>query len=125
MQDVRVAILGASGWLGKVHTMAFQTFPQFMGTARGTARVAALVDAKPERAADLALRAPGARILTDWRAAVADPEIDLIDICLPDSLHTRWRRRRFWQASTSIAKSRWPTPPPRPASWLIWRAPRG
>jgi predicted dehydrogenase len=87
MADVRVAILGASGWMGKTHIMAFQTFPQFMGTTHGTARIAALVDANPATAADLMQRAPGARMLPDWQAAVADPDIDLIDICLPDSLH--------------------------------------
>lgn len=87
MAEVRVAVLGASGWMGKVHTMAFQTFPHFLGTAHGTARVTALVDANPDRARDLAARTPGARILPDWQAAVNDPEVDLIDICLPDSLH--------------------------------------
>ena len=61
MSDVRVAILGAAGWMGKVHTMAFQTFPQFMGTAGGTARIVALVARPTAQAADLAARAPGAR----------------------------------------------------------------
>lgn len=87
MKPVRVAILGASGWMGKVHSMAFQTFPHFMGSADGTARIAALVVNDPAADADLATRAPGARILTDWRDAMNDPDIDLIDICLPDKLH--------------------------------------
>lgn len=87
MQSVRVAILGASGWMGKTHTMAFQAFPQFMGTAEGTARIVCLVAANPAAQADLALRAPEARIVTDWRDAVNDPDVDLIDICLPDNLH--------------------------------------
>lgn len=87
MAEVRVAVLGASGWMGKVHTMAYQTFPHFLGTAGGTARVVALVEGNPEAAADLAFRAPGAKILRSWRDAVQDPGIDLIDICLPDSLH--------------------------------------
>lgn len=87
MREIRVAILGASGWMGKVHTMAFQTFPHFFGSAEGTARIVALVEANPAAAADLAARAPGARILSDWEAAIADPDVDLIDICLPDSLH--------------------------------------
>jgi predicted dehydrogenase len=87
MTEVRVAVLGASGWMGKVHTMAYQTFPHFLGTSGGTARVVALVEDNPHAAADLAFRAPGARILRSWRDAVADPDIDLIDICLPDSLH--------------------------------------
>ncbi|MBP0483575.1 Gfo/Idh/MocA family oxidoreductase [Sagittula sp. M10.9X] len=87
MREIRVAVLGASGWMGKVHTMAYQTFPHFFGTGGGTARVVALVETNPQAAKDLAFRAPGARILQDWEAAVTDPEIDLIDICLPDSLH--------------------------------------
>lgn len=87
MAAVKVAVLGASGWMGKVHTMAYQTFPHFLGTDGGTAKVVALVEENVQAAAELALRAPGARILTSWRDAVQDPDIDLIDICLPDSLH--------------------------------------
>jgi predicted dehydrogenase len=87
MKPVRVAILGASGWMGKVHSMAFQTFPQFLGTADGTARIVSVVVNTPAALPDLAVQAPGARVLTDWMDAVKDPEVDLIDICLPDSLH--------------------------------------
>ncbi|OLP57871.1 oxidoreductase [Xaviernesmea oryzae] len=87
MTDVKVAVLGGSGWMGRIHTMAFQTFPHFFGTSHGTARVVAIVDRDPARADDLARRAPGAKILQDWRQVVNDPEIDLIDICLPDNLH--------------------------------------
>ena len=87
MTVVNVAVLGASGWMGKVHTMAYQTFPHFLGTGGGTAHVAALVEANPAAAKDLAFRAPNAKILTRWEDAVNDPDIDLIDICLPDNLH--------------------------------------
>ena len=87
MTQINVAVLGASGWMGKIHTMAYQTFPHFFGTSGGTAKVSILVGTNPNAAADLTERAPGAKILYDWRAAIADPEIDLIDICLPDHLH--------------------------------------
>ncbi|WP_136442466.1 Gfo/Idh/MocA family protein [Pacificoceanicola onchidii] len=87
MTEVRVAVLGASGWMGKVHTMAYQTFPHFFGESGGTARVVALVEANAEAAKALAFRAPGARIVGDWKEAVNDPDVDLIDICLPDNLH--------------------------------------
>lgn len=87
MSEVRVAVLGASGWMGKVHTMAYQTFPHFFGVSDGTARIVALVDSNPDHAEDISNRAPGARIYQDWKLAVADPEVDLIDICLPDHLH--------------------------------------
>lgn len=87
MREIKVAILGAAGWMGRVHCMAFQTFPHFFGTEHGTARVAALVASNPQSAQDLAFRAPGAKLLSDWRDAINDPEIDLIDICLPDNMH--------------------------------------
>ncbi|MDA9215072.1 Gfo/Idh/MocA family oxidoreductase, partial [Planktomarina temperata] len=67
--------------------MAYQTFPHFLGEGHGTARVVALVEANPQAADELSFRAPGAKILQSWKDAVNDPDIDLIDICLPDSLH--------------------------------------
>lgn len=87
MVEVRVAVLGASGWMGKVHTMAYQTFPHFMGTGGGTAKVVILVEGNPSAAADLGFRAPDARIMESWQQAVQDPDVDLVDICLPDNLH--------------------------------------
>ena len=86
MKEVRVAVLGASGWMGKVHTMAYHTFPHFFGDDGGTAQITALVSTTAD-AADLAFRAPGAKIMRTWKQAVADPDIDLIDICLPDNMH--------------------------------------
>ncbi|WP_284778111.1 Gfo/Idh/MocA family oxidoreductase [Agrobacterium sp. lyk4-40-TYG-31] len=87
MTEIKVAVLGASGWMGKVHTMAYQTFPHFFGVSGGTAKIVALVEGNPLAAEDLTNRAPGAKILQDWKLAVSDPDIDLIDICLPDNLH--------------------------------------
>ena len=84
---VRVAVLGASGWMGRVHTMAYQTFPHFFGPSHGTAEVVALVEGDAAAAANLGFRAPGARIVDDWREVVEAPDVDLIDICLPDALH--------------------------------------
>jgi len=87
MTEIRVAVLGASGWMGKVHTMAYQTFPHFFGTEGGTARVVTLVDRNPARAQELAARVPGARIVQDWREVIADPEVDLVD---PAPGRRRW-----------------------------------
>lgn len=87
MTEIKVAVLGASGWMGKVHTMAYQTFPHFFGVSGGTAKIVALVEGNPLAAEDLTNRVPGAKILRDWKLAVSDPDIDLIDICLPDNLH--------------------------------------
>ncbi len=87
MKEVKVAVLGASGWMGKVHTMAYQTFPHFFGVSNGTAKVVAVVVNKPDADPELRHRAPDAKILQNWQDAVADPEVDLVDICLPDNMH--------------------------------------
>ena len=65
MTEVRVAVLGAGGWMGRVHTMAYQTFPHFFGDGNGTARVTALVGNDPTTLNDLAFRAPVAKLSTD------------------------------------------------------------
>ncbi len=40
MKPVRVAILGACGWMGKVHTMAYGNIPFLFGEENGSAEVA-------------------------------------------------------------------------------------
>lgn len=87
MNEVRVAVLGASGWMGKVHTMAYQTFPHFFGDSHGKARIVALVEGNSLSAKELRERTPDAKIYKTWQEAVNDPDVDLIDICLPDNLH--------------------------------------
>ncbi|MGO7418184.1 gfo/Idh/MocA family oxidoreductase, partial [Rhizobium ruizarguesonis] len=64
--------------------MAYQTFTHFFGVSDGTARIVALVEGPSKTAGDLSHRETGARILKDWNLAVADPDVDLIDICLTD-----------------------------------------
>jgi len=85
--SVKVAILGASGWMGKVHTMAYLNLPFLFGPERGSAEVAWLVDGQPERVAISVRSIPGVRTSADWHEVIADPQVDLVDICLPDSLH--------------------------------------
>lgn len=87
MKEVRVAVLGASGWMGKVHTMAYQTFPHFFGDSHGKAKVVALVEGNSSSVKELSERTPDAKIYKTWQEAVNDPDVDLIDICLPDNLH--------------------------------------
>lgn len=87
MSEIRVAVLGARGWMGRIHTMAYQNIASFYGTSHGKATVAMLVTSDPDAVDDLRAQAPQARIVPHWQQAIDDPDIDLIDICLPDSLH--------------------------------------
>lgn len=87
MKKTRVAILGACGWMGKVHTMAYQNIPLLFGNDNGTAEIAWLVDGDAKALAKVAEIIPGAKSTTDWRDAIKDPSVDLVDICLPDQFH--------------------------------------
>ena len=70
MTEVKVAVLGASGWMGKVHTMAYQTFPHFFGESGGTARVAALVGGRPLQDQVSLTAAPGLLLAQPIRSFV-------------------------------------------------------
>ncbi|TIQ02472.1 MAG: Gfo/Idh/MocA family oxidoreductase, partial [Mesorhizobium sp.] len=82
-RSVKVAVLGACGWMGKVHTMSYQNIPFIFGSDKGTAEIDGSAQAL-EKSGKLV---PNAKLSTDWRVAVADPSVELVDICLPDSLH--------------------------------------
>src|SRR3954469_23833830 len=87
MRTVRVALLGACGWMGKCHSLGYRSaallFPE-MGAAP---EIVWLVDSAERRLAELQPVYGGARISTDWREAITDPEVGLVDVCLPDHLH--------------------------------------
>ena len=87
MDKVRVAVLGACGWMGKVHTMSYQNIPFIFGNDNGLAEVRWLVDGDATLLAKSAALVPGAKTSSNWQDAVNDPDVDLVDICLPDSLH--------------------------------------
>lgn len=87
MKRIKVAVLGACGWMGKVHTMAYRNLPFLFGADNGAADVVWLVDGDAAKLTAVAELVPGARAASDWREAVADESVDLVDICLPDTLH--------------------------------------
>jgi predicted dehydrogenase len=76
-QAIRVAIVGC-GWAGAMHAQAFR---------RLGVEVRWAVDTQHERAAALAGAQTGTHIAMDYRAALADPDVDAVDICLPHNLH--------------------------------------
>lgn len=86
MKEMQAALLGG-GSIGKVHAYAYQTLPFFMKPMPVKPRIKYIVNSRPETAAEAASLIEGAIPLTDWREAVSDPEIEIVDICLPNHLH--------------------------------------
>lgn len=91
MRSVNVAVLGACGWMGKVHSGAYRRWRGHFEAQGAELSVAWLVDQDLEQARGMAATLGGGdvavRVSEDWRDAVQDPKVDLVDICLPDNLH--------------------------------------
>jgi predicted dehydrogenase len=77
-KKLKVAILGA-GLIAPNHAAGFQEVPDL-------AQVVAVCDINRESAENLATLFD-ARVCTDYRELLADPEIDLVDVLLPHNLH--------------------------------------
>ena len=74
----RVAIIGAG--IGSQHLAGYQRLA-------GRFEVTTICDLDRERAQQVAASAGGVAVRTDSAEVLADPDIDIVDICLPPDLH--------------------------------------
>jgi predicted dehydrogenase len=82
-RGLRVALIGYS-FMGRIHAQAWQSAPRFFGV---DATVDLVVGRDARGVGEFARRFGIPRTATDWRAAVDDPSIDAVDICVPGDLH--------------------------------------
>jgi len=78
MKKVIVAIIGAG--VGRKHYFAFLDLPELYN-------VIAVCDVNTARARAFVEDGHQARVTDDYASILADPDIELIDICLPPHLH--------------------------------------
>jgi predicted dehydrogenase len=83
---ITIAILGG-GFMGSAHAANYRALD-------GRVRVKTVAARTTERAAKVAA-AVGADLTTDLDAAVRDPDVDAVDICLPTPLHRDAAERAF------------------------------
>ncbi|MFH1084501.1 MAG: Gfo/Idh/MocA family oxidoreductase, partial [Chloroflexota bacterium] len=76
---LRLAIVGV-GWAGHRQALA-------VGELGRKVSLAALMDSDPAHLAVMARELGVARTFSDYRAALADPDIDAVSICTPHPLH--------------------------------------
>jgi predicted dehydrogenase len=75
------------GWMGKLHSRAYQVLPMVYPELKIRPRLVHAADTAAERA-DYAREVLGyARAGTDYRDVLADPEVDVVSICAPNLLH--------------------------------------
>lgn len=79
-----VALIG-TGFMGKCHALAWRTVAATFGGAHP--RLEVLCDASQESAERHAAQFGFAHSTTDWRAAIADPAVDVVSITTPNGMH--------------------------------------
>jgi len=82
---LRFGLIG-SGYMGRAHAIALHSAAAAFG-ADYAVECATLADVTPERARQAAETLGFAAGTADWRTLVADPRIDVVDICTPNHLH--------------------------------------
>jgi len=78
VEPLGVAVVGLN--VGKAHLWAYQQLP-------AKHRVVAVCDLDPGRAERAAARNPGSVALSDLDEVLADPTVDVVDLCTPPALH--------------------------------------
>lgn len=87
MKKIRVAVLGACGWMGRLHCDIYRNLRRRYGELPADIELSFLVGTTESSVAAAAKELGVGKYGTDWREAISDPDVDLVDICLPDALH--------------------------------------
>ena len=86
MSELRFGVIG-TGYMGKAHAIALRTIPTVFPEVPVPV-LGSLADSDPARAKQLAEAWGFERSEADWQAVCADPDIDVVNICTPNHLHS-------------------------------------
>ena len=85
-REIGVGLISV-GWMGKLHTRAYQALPTVYPDLGLRPRLAHAVDTAPDRA-EYAREVLGyAKASTDYYDVLSDPDVDVVSICAPTGLH--------------------------------------
>jgi predicted dehydrogenase len=85
-RTVNVGVIGA-GFMGKAHSLAYAAMPMFFWPAPAVPRRAVIAEVTDELAREAAARFGYERSTGDWRRVIEDPDVDLVDIAVPNDAH--------------------------------------
>src|SRR5438270_120298 len=80
-----VGLIG-TGFMGKVHSNAWRQAPRFFDLA-AKIRMTTICGRDRAGTSRAAKKLGWEGSTTDWRVVIADPGIDIVDICAPNDLH--------------------------------------
>src|SRR5919204_573006 len=100
-QEIGVGLISV-GWMGKLHTRAYQAIPSVYPELAVRPRLVHAADTAADRA-EYARDVLGYQKMTmDYRDVLADPDVDVVSICAPTGLH-----REIGVAAAEAGKPFW------------------
>ena len=87
MREVRIALVGGAGWMGKTHALVYASNPIFFGNDPARPVLEIVAEATDELAGKVAAEYGARRWTSNWREAVTDPDVDIVDIVTPNNMH--------------------------------------
>ena len=99
--DIGVGLISV-GWMGKLHSRAYQAVPYVYPETRIRPRLVHAADTAPDRVAYAREILGYERGSGDYREVLADPEVEVVSICAPNVLH-----REIGVAAAAAGKHFW------------------
>lgn len=84
---INIGIIGASGWMGKVHSKIYNSYSSIFGSHPAFPKIHTVCEINEELAKKCAENYNATNWTTDWKKLVQNKEIDIVDICSPTSYH--------------------------------------
>jgi len=86
IKEIGVGMLGYA-FMGKAHTNAYIKMPIFFYPPPAKPKLVAIFGRTEERVKEAARRFGYKKYYTDWRELIRDPEVEVVDNGLPNSMH--------------------------------------
>jgi predicted dehydrogenase len=83
---VNVGVIGA-GFMGKAHSLAYAAMPMFFRPPPAIPRRVMIAELGDAAAREAAQRYGYERWAGDWRAVIDDPDVEVVDIAVPNDVH--------------------------------------
>src|SRR5581483_8319066 len=85
-RTLNVGLIGG-GFMGKAHALAYAAMSMFFWPVPAIPRRYVIAEASEELGAEAAARFGFDSSVDDWRRIVDDPEVDIVDVAVPNDLH--------------------------------------
>lgn len=85
-RTIGIGVVGM-GWMGEVHARSYRAVPDRFHESGLRPALIVCADAVEQRAQTARERFGFASATTDWRAVIADPRVDAVNIAAPNSMH--------------------------------------